>query len=61
MQAYRHFFDWVAMGSAAVAAFSLANAALTVTIVAGLVSIVIGMWRLYDRWRFGPAARSWRD
>jgi hypothetical protein len=50
------WLDGAAWLSAGVAAFSFwQGVALAVTIVAGLVSIMLGFLRLYDRLKYGPA------
>jgi hypothetical protein len=41
-----------------VAGVSLAHAAIAITIISGLVSIVLGAVRLYDRFAYGPAGKS---
>lgn len=44
-------FTWI---FAAVAVVSLAKAALIVSVVAGLISIALGLIRLHDRIKYGP-------
>lgn len=46
--------DLATLLSAGIAAVSLANAALAVTIIAGVISIICGIVRLYDRLKYGP-------
>lgn len=50
--------DWVSTGAitfAGVAAVSLQQAAWIVTIIAGLISVVLGLVKLYDRFHGKPA------
>lgn len=49
----KHWMDLGAVTGAIVAGVSLANAALVVTIIAGLVSISLGLLRWYDRIKYG--------
>jgi hypothetical protein len=46
--------DAATWGSALIAAVSLANAALVLTVIATLISIALGLIRLHDRIRYGP-------
>jgi hypothetical protein len=49
----RHLLDagtWILAG---VAAFSLAQAALVITMLAGIASFILASIRIYDRIRFG--------
>lgn len=50
----KRVIDLASVGLAGVAAFSWANAAFMVTVVAGLISIVLGLFRLHDRLKYGP-------
>ena len=52
-----HIADWAERGAylfAGVAVVSLAQAALWVTLLAGLLSIILGAVKLHDRLRYGP-------
>lgn len=51
---HRHLLDWAAMGLAGIAAISLSQAALTLTIIATCLSIILGLIRVHDRLRYGP-------
>ena len=51
----KQWLDAAAIGSAVVAGISLAQTALMVTILAGLISIVLGVIRIYDRFTQGRA------
>ena len=52
---HRHLLDYAAAGFAGLAAFSFwQGVALALTIVAAAMSIVLGMVRLHDRFRYGP-------
>lgn len=50
----RHALDWFTWTFAGIAAVSLTQAALIVTFIAGLLSIILGAIRLHDRLRYGP-------
>jgi hypothetical protein len=50
----RKGLDLAVAGFAGVAAISLSQAALIVTIIAGLASILLAAIRVYDRITFGP-------
>ena len=52
---HRHLLDWATWACALAAGISLANAALMVTFVAGMLSIILGAIRLHDRLRYGPS------
>lgn len=49
----KHWLDVGVFTGAIVAGISLANAALVVTIIAGMLSILLGAIRLYDRVKYG--------
>lgn len=49
----KHWLDVAAITGAIVAGVSLANAALVVTIIAGIISISLGLIRLHDRLKYG--------
>lgn len=51
----KHWLDIGAVTGAVVAGISLANAALIVTLIAGLISIVLGLIRIHDRLKYGKA------
>jgi hypothetical protein len=55
---HRHLLDWLTWACALTAGISLANAALMVTFVAGLLSIILGAIRLHDRLKYGPARKD---
>lgn len=50
----RHLLDWLTWLCAGIAAVSLAQTALIVTIVSGFVGIILGGIRLHDRLKYGP-------
>jgi hypothetical protein len=50
--------DAAAVAGALVAGISLAQAALVISILAGLVSIILGAIRIYDRLKFGRATND---
>jgi hypothetical protein len=49
----KHWVDAGAFAGAVIAGVSLANAALVVTIIAGLISIMLGLIRVHDRLKYG--------
>lgn len=55
MHDHNQWVERLAYVFAGIAAVSLAQAALAVTIVAGLLSIVLGAFRLHDRLKHGPS------
>ena len=51
----RHALDGAAWISAGIAAFSFwQGIALAITIIAGLISITLGLIRVHDRLKYGP-------
>lgn len=57
----RHVLDGAAWLSAGIAAVSFwQGIALAVTIIAGMISITLGLIRVHDRLRYGPQ-RGYRE
>ena len=54
MHEHRNVLDWAAWGFAGLAAISLSQAALTLTIIATGISIILGLIRVHDRIKYGP-------
>jgi uncharacterized membrane protein (DUF485 family) len=49
----KHWLDAAVVGGFVVAGISLAQAALVVTLIAGMISIALGMIRIHDRLKYG--------
>jgi hypothetical protein len=52
--ATKHALDMMAFGAAVVAGITLANAALFMTFLAAICSVLWFLIRLYDRVKYGP-------
>ena len=53
-----HHHDWTAIGThlfAGVAVVSLSQAALLLTCISAAIAIILGLIKLHDRLKYGPA------
>ena len=57
----RHTLDGVAIVGTFIAGITLHNAAVTLTVFATIVSLTCGVIRIYDRVKYGPHGRGYRD
>jgi MFS superfamily sulfate permease-like transporter len=54
----KHLLELVTIAGGIFTAVTLNQVAVTVTIIAGIVSAAVGCFRLYDRIKYGPRAAS---